>query len=61
MAIGCKTIANMVRSKSSTEVREMFNPTYLPPEQSVTNSTTNNAASELTEAAISNDTTTPFD
>jgi len=31
LAVGCKTIANMVRGKSSTEVREMFNISYDPP------------------------------
>jgi len=33
LAVGCKTIANMVRGKSSTEVREMFNISYDPPGQ----------------------------
>ncbi len=31
LAVGCKTIANMVRGKSSSEVREMFNISYDPP------------------------------
>jgi hypothetical protein len=31
LAVGCKTIANMVRGKSSTEVREMFNISHDPP------------------------------
>lgn len=31
LAVGCKTIANMVRGKSSTEVRELFNISYDPP------------------------------
>lgn len=31
LAVGCKTIANMVRGKSSAEVREMFNISYDPP------------------------------
>jgi len=31
LAVGCKTIANMVRGKSSTEVREMFKISYDPP------------------------------
>ncbi|CAF0941195.1 unnamed protein product [Didymodactylos carnosus] len=33
LAVGCKTIANMVRGKASTEVREMFNISYDPPGQ----------------------------
>jgi len=33
LAVGCKTIANMVRGKSSSEVREMFNISYDPPGQ----------------------------
>jgi len=31
LALGCKTIANMVRGKSSEEVRKMFNISYDPP------------------------------
>jgi hypothetical protein len=31
LAVGCKTIANMVRGKSSSEVREMFNISHDPP------------------------------
>ncbi|UJR28580.1 hypothetical protein I4U23_009813 [Adineta vaga] len=31
IAVGCKTIANMVRGKASTEVREMFNISHDPP------------------------------
>lgn len=31
LAVGCKTIANMVRGKSSSEVREMFHISYDPP------------------------------
>ncbi|CAF5156724.1 unnamed protein product [Rotaria magnacalcarata] len=31
LAVGCKTIANMVRGKASSEVREMFNISYDPP------------------------------
>ncbi|CAF4370416.1 unnamed protein product [Rotaria socialis] len=30
-SVGCKTIANMVRGKASSEVREMFNISYDPP------------------------------
>ncbi|CAF0831247.1 unnamed protein product [Adineta steineri] len=35
LAVGCKTIANMVRGKSSTEVREMFNISYDPPGEGI--------------------------
>jgi hypothetical protein len=39
-----------------SEVQEMFNVSYLPPEN-VNESTMNNNANELAEAAVSNDTT----
>jgi hypothetical protein len=44
-------MANMVRGKTSTEVREMFN------NPSVNEPTVSNTNSELTEATISVDTT----
>ncbi|CAF0914131.1 unnamed protein product, partial [Didymodactylos carnosus] len=31
LAVGCKTIANMVRGKNSDQVRQMFNISYDPP------------------------------
>jgi hypothetical protein len=56
LSVGCKAVANMVRGKSTTELREMFNITYLPPGESANNSTTNDDAGELAETAVSNDT-----
>ncbi|CAF1064823.1 unnamed protein product [Adineta ricciae] len=35
LAVGCKTIANMVRGKSSSEVRELFHISYDPPGEGI--------------------------
>ena len=35
LAVGCKTIANMVRGKASTEVRQLFDISYDPPGEGI--------------------------
>ncbi len=35
LAVGCKTIANMVRGKASSDVREMFAVSYDPPGEGI--------------------------
>jgi len=52
LAVGCKTIANMVRGKSSAEVREMFNISYDPPGEGLNAPIANNdAADKMTTEA----------
>ena len=52
LAVGCKTIANMVRGKSSSEVREMFNISHDPPGEGLN-------AQQTGEMAVGNVPTTP--
>jgi hypothetical protein len=44
----------MIRDKSSSEIQEMFNISYLP-DQNVNEPTVNDNTSELAEAAASDD------
>lgn len=44
LAVGCKTIANMVRGKSSSEVRDMFNISHDPPGEGLNAQQTGDAA-----------------
>jgi len=55
LALGCKTIANMVRGKNSDEVRKMFNISYDPPGEGL--NAPQSQAIESSAPAISEDST----
>jgi len=52
LGIGCKTIANMVRGKSTAEYREMFNISMDPPASELT---VNDDTSQTTDITVSKD------
>jgi hypothetical protein len=52
LSVGCKTIANMCRGKSSAEYREMFNISMDPPASELT---MNDDTNRMTDMTVSKD------
>lgn len=50
LAVGCKTIANMVRGKNSSEVREMFSISHDPPGEGLNAPQTTDSGNEKASA-----------
>ncbi len=50
LEVGCKTIANMVRGKSSSEVRQIFNISYDSPGEGLSAPNDNEDASQVVPA-----------